>query len=93
MLLGVFGEHKPGFSSVWDGYEKSRDLLVDNAGRGDMGTPARVYEHTKGYADIGVDQVIYIQQSGRNKHDHICESLSDPGRARPSALREFSKAL
>jgi hypothetical protein len=24
---------------------------------------------------MGVDQVIFIQQGGRNRHDHICESL------------------
>jgi hypothetical protein len=29
----------------------------------------------RGYADAGVDQVILVSQSGRNRHDHICESL------------------
>jgi hypothetical protein len=27
------------------------------------------------FADVGVDQVIFIQQGGRNRHDHICQSL------------------
>ena len=27
------------------------------------------------YQDAGVDQVIFVQQAGRNKHDHIIESL------------------
>ena len=26
-------------------------------------------------ADAGIDQVIFNQQGGRNKHEHICESL------------------
>jgi hypothetical protein len=25
--------------------------------------------------ETGVDQVVFIQQAGRNRHDHICESL------------------
>ena len=25
--------------------------------------------------DNGVDQVIFLQQAGRNRHDHICEAL------------------
>jgi putative sterol carrier protein len=27
------------------------------------------------YVDAGVDQVIFVQQAGPNKHEHICESL------------------
>ena len=27
------------------------------------------------FRDAGVDQVIFLQQAGRNKHEHICESL------------------
>jgi hypothetical protein len=27
------------------------------------------------FADAGVDQVIFLQQGGKNKHEHICESL------------------
>jgi len=31
--------------------------------------------HLRKFADVGVDQVIFIQQGGRNRHQHICESL------------------
>jgi len=27
------------------------------------------------FEDAGVDQVIFLQQAGRNKHEHICASL------------------
>ena len=27
------------------------------------------------YESAGVDQVVFIQQGGRNRHEHICESL------------------
>jgi hypothetical protein len=31
--------------------------------------------HLRAFRDAGVDQVIFMQQAGRNKHTHICESL------------------
>ena len=40
-----------------------------------IGTPAEFREHMQGFADAGVDQVIFLQQGGKNKHEHICESL------------------
>ena len=32
-------------------------------------------KHLRGFAEAGVDQVSFIQQGGRNKHEHICEAL------------------
>ena len=29
----------------------------------------------RGYADVGIDEVIFISQAGRNRHEDICESL------------------
>jgi alkanesulfonate monooxygenase SsuD/methylene tetrahydromethanopterin reductase-like flavin-dependent oxidoreductase (luciferase family) len=43
--------------------------------RGAIGTPDQIREFVRGYADAGVDQVIFVSQAGRNSHDHICESL------------------
>ena len=40
-----------------------------------IGTPDQLREHLRGFEDAGVDQVIFIQQGGRNRHEHICESL------------------
>ena len=40
-----------------------------------IGTPAEFREHMQGFADVGVDQVIFLQQGGKNRHEHICESL------------------
>ena len=44
--------------------------------RGAIGTPDQIRELLRGYAEAGVDQVIFASQSGRNRHEHICESLS-----------------
>jgi alkanesulfonate monooxygenase SsuD/methylene tetrahydromethanopterin reductase-like flavin-dependent oxidoreductase (luciferase family) len=43
--------------------------------RGAIGTPSQVRDLMRGYAEAGVDQVIFISQAGRNQHEHICESL------------------
>jgi alkanesulfonate monooxygenase SsuD/methylene tetrahydromethanopterin reductase-like flavin-dependent oxidoreductase (luciferase family) len=43
--------------------------------RGCIGTPAQIRELLRGYRDAGVDQVIFVSQAGRNRHEHICESL------------------
>jgi len=70
-----FGEHKPGRTDIWGAFEGVRDSLPDNAGRGGIGTPAQVTEHLEGYAEVGMDQMIFVQQHGKNKHADICESL------------------
>jgi putative sterol carrier protein len=43
--------------------------------RGAIGTPEQVVDLVQRYVDAGVDQVIFVQQAGPNKHEHICESL------------------
>jgi len=44
--------------------------------RGAVGTPKQVRELVRGYADAGVDQLIFVSQAGRNRHEDISESLS-----------------
>jgi alkanesulfonate monooxygenase SsuD/methylene tetrahydromethanopterin reductase-like flavin-dependent oxidoreductase (luciferase family) len=43
--------------------------------RGAVGTPDQIREFLRRYEDAGVDQVIFVMQAGRNKHEDICESL------------------
>ncbi|MBV9833384.1 MAG: LLM class flavin-dependent oxidoreductase, partial [Alphaproteobacteria bacterium] len=70
----VFGEHKPGRTDVWSRFEKARPHLPPNPARG-IGSPDEVRQHLRNFAEAGVDQVCFVQQGGRNRHDHICESL------------------
>jgi hypothetical protein len=42
---------------------------------GCIGTPDDLRRTLRTFQDCGVDQTIFIQQGGRNRHDHICESL------------------
>ncbi|MGH9111838.1 MAG: LLM class flavin-dependent oxidoreductase, partial [Acidimicrobiales bacterium] len=43
--------------------------------RGAIGTPDQVRELLRTYEEAGIDQVIFVSQAGRNRHEHICESL------------------
>ena len=43
--------------------------------RGAIGTPDQVRGLLRMYAEVGVDQVIFVSQAGNNRHEHICESL------------------
>ena len=71
----IFGSHKPGRTNVWERFEKARPLLPEAGAQRGIGTPDQLREHLAGFEDAGVDQVIFIQQGGRNRHEHICESL------------------
>jgi alkanesulfonate monooxygenase SsuD/methylene tetrahydromethanopterin reductase-like flavin-dependent oxidoreductase (luciferase family) len=43
--------------------------------RGAVGTPDQIRELVRAYEDAGVDQLIFVSQAGRNRHDHVCESM------------------
>jgi alkanesulfonate monooxygenase SsuD/methylene tetrahydromethanopterin reductase-like flavin-dependent oxidoreductase (luciferase family) len=43
--------------------------------RGAIGTPGQLREFLRAYEEAGVDQVVFVSQAGRNRHEHICESL------------------
>ena len=51
--------------------------MPDNAGRGGIGTPAQIREHLRRYEEAGIEQVIFVQQAGATRHEHICESLEN----------------
>jgi hypothetical protein len=70
-----FGKHTPGRSNIWERYLAVRDTLPNQGGQRGIGTPQQLREHLRAFAEAGVDQVIFIQQGGKNRHDHICESL------------------
>ncbi len=74
----VFGKHTPGRTNIWNAFLKVREQLgteVLGGGVGCIGTPDDLRQTLRIYQDCGVDQTIFIQQGGRNRHEHICESL------------------
>jgi alkanesulfonate monooxygenase SsuD/methylene tetrahydromethanopterin reductase-like flavin-dependent oxidoreductase (luciferase family) len=54
--------------------------------RGAIGTPDQVREYLRRYETYGVDQVILTCQAGKNRHEHVMESLELFGR---EVLPEF----
>ncbi|MEJ5254226.1 MAG: LLM class flavin-dependent oxidoreductase [Acidimicrobiales bacterium] len=56
--------------------------------RGAVGTPEQLREFLRRYEDAGVDQVIFVLQAGRNRHEHIMESIELFGR---EVLPEFAE--
>ncbi len=67
------GTHLPGAFDLWQDFQRNRP-----AGRtptGGIGSPAEVRANLEKLEATGVDQVIFIQQAGNNRHEHICQSL------------------
>jgi hypothetical protein len=74
----------PGRSRLFEDFQRSRarsdeeiiaatKAAARNANG--IGTPADIRDHIRAFSDAGVDQVIFLQQAGRNRHEHICASL------------------
>ncbi len=98
----------PGRTQMWPEFLKRRsdtnDALIaagmarqQRQAKG-IGTPDDMRAHLRALQAAGVDQVIVLQQAGRNKHEHICESLElfaaelMPEFSRDRAAREAAKA-
>jgi alkanesulfonate monooxygenase SsuD/methylene tetrahydromethanopterin reductase-like flavin-dependent oxidoreductase (luciferase family) len=74
----AFGQHTPGRTDIWQKYIAVRDALGTDGlggGTGGIGTPAQLRDHLQQFSDAGVDQAVFIQQGGKNQHEHICEAL------------------
>ena len=67
--------HKPGRTNIWKAWEHVRDTWPPQGGEGGIGTPDELREHLRIFSECGVDQSVFIQQAGNNRHDHICDSL------------------
>jgi alkanesulfonate monooxygenase SsuD/methylene tetrahydromethanopterin reductase-like flavin-dependent oxidoreductase (luciferase family) len=81
-----FGAQIPGRTSIWDLFQQAQAAMAEQqaqsgtlatavAAEGGIGTPDDLREHLRKFDECGVDQVAFIQQSGRNQHEHICEAL------------------
>jgi alkanesulfonate monooxygenase SsuD/methylene tetrahydromethanopterin reductase-like flavin-dependent oxidoreductase (luciferase family) len=56
--------------------------------RGAIGTPDQIREYLRRFEDCGVDQVVFVSQAGKNRHEHIMESLELFGK---EVLPEFKE--
>jgi alkanesulfonate monooxygenase SsuD/methylene tetrahydromethanopterin reductase-like flavin-dependent oxidoreductase (luciferase family) len=74
---GTLGSATANRESLASAFQRSRGI----------GTSADFRAHVHTFQDAGVDQIILLQQAGRNKHAHICESLETLAR---EVLPEFA---
>jgi alkanesulfonate monooxygenase SsuD/methylene tetrahydromethanopterin reductase-like flavin-dependent oxidoreductase (luciferase family) len=74
----------PGRTNLWGEYlakrgDRTEELVAASQLAGfrasGIGTPDDMREHLRAFQASGIDQVIFMQQAGRNRHDHICASL------------------
>ena len=74
----------PGRTNLWGEYLEKRggrtQEIIDALAHAErnasgIGTPDDMRAHLSAFEAAGVDQVIFMQQCGRNAHAHICQSL------------------
>jgi alkanesulfonate monooxygenase SsuD/methylene tetrahydromethanopterin reductase-like flavin-dependent oxidoreductase (luciferase family) len=67
----------PGTVQLWDKYEewKASPSGQKQQGSGLIGSPETIRRKLRKFAESNVDQIILLNQAGRNEHAHICESL------------------
>jgi alkanesulfonate monooxygenase SsuD/methylene tetrahydromethanopterin reductase-like flavin-dependent oxidoreductase (luciferase family) len=71
-----FGEQIPGRTDIWEKFQTALpNMPAVGLAEGGIATPEGLREHLAKFAECGVDQVSFIQQGGRNRHEHICEAL------------------
>ena len=71
----VANETRPGRSRLWEEYEELRGPDLPNLVAPGIGTPEGYVELVSRFQNAGVDQLIFLQQGGKNRHEHIIESL------------------
>jgi len=69
----------PGTVDLWGEYEKWKHANPEGHARaisgGLIGSPQTIRERLRKYSTSHVDQIILLNQAGKNTHEHICESL------------------
>jgi alkanesulfonate monooxygenase SsuD/methylene tetrahydromethanopterin reductase-like flavin-dependent oxidoreductase (luciferase family) len=74
----------PGRSQLWDSFQRERAARLGAAQSPvhgvslqapGIGTPDDLRQHLRSFEAAGVDQVIFLQQAGKNRHAEICQSL------------------
>lgn len=71
----ITGTHVSGRFNIWEEFKKNSTPDTWGGPTGGIGNPDEVRANLEKFEEMGVDQVIFIQQGGRNRHEHICESL------------------
>lgn len=71
-----FGDHRPGRTSLWERFQTALPHMpADAPSEGGISDPAGLRDHLRLFQEAGVDQVAFVQQAGRTKHEHIAEAI------------------
>jgi alkanesulfonate monooxygenase SsuD/methylene tetrahydromethanopterin reductase-like flavin-dependent oxidoreductase (luciferase family) len=69
----------PGTVNMWEEYQawkRANPEAADQALRGGLvGSPETLRAKLRKFESSHIDQVIFLNQAGRNSHEHICEAL------------------
>jgi alkanesulfonate monooxygenase SsuD/methylene tetrahydromethanopterin reductase-like flavin-dependent oxidoreductase (luciferase family) len=79
-VSGALSADAGGTQSLSGAFQQSRGI----------GTSAEFCAHVRSFESAGVDQIILLQQAGRNRHEHICQSLELLGH---EVLPEFAQRV
>jgi alkanesulfonate monooxygenase SsuD/methylene tetrahydromethanopterin reductase-like flavin-dependent oxidoreductase (luciferase family) len=71
----VANDVKPGRTRLWEEYEELKHRNLPTMAAAGIGTPEHFSQHIREFRDVGIDQIIFLQQGGKNQHQHIMESL------------------
>jgi len=76
-FYNTHGPVEPGSISLWDEYQKWRQTPKGQEQRrtGLVGSPETIRNRLRKFEESNVDQVILLNQAGKNRHEDICESL------------------
>lgn len=70
---------EPGTVDLWQEYEKWKRENPDGLERalhgGLIGSPETLRKKLRKFENSHIDQIIFLNQAGKNTHEHICESL------------------
>ena len=78
LFYNQHGPVVPGSVNLWAEYEKWKQTPAGakaQRGSGLIGSPSTLRERLHKFRDSNVDQVILLNQAGRNTHEDICSSL------------------
>lgn len=69
----ITGSHLPGRFDLWQDFQRNGPQQVQHTPG--IGNPEQLRNNLEALEAAGVDQVVFVQQAGNNRHEHICDSL------------------
>jgi alkanesulfonate monooxygenase SsuD/methylene tetrahydromethanopterin reductase-like flavin-dependent oxidoreductase (luciferase family) len=69
----ITGTHQPARTNIWEQFKSAPPFPMMPTGG--IGNPDEVRTNLETFENVGVDQVIFIQQGGNNRHEDIVSSL------------------